>query len=119
MRCFALLLCTLVAVVFALVNGKELAERQQDLLRNAASMRDGLLSLDEPTFDTLLATPRNYSVSVLFTATAPRFGCTACVMFQDPYSHVSRGWKGHRDSARHVFARVEALDAVNLFRRVR
>lgn len=88
------------------------------MLQQALTSATGVLDLDEHQYDQLLAAPRDFSVTVLYTATSPQYKCTACHMFKDSYNQVARGWQKRKDK-RHVFAMVDAHRALNVLRRVR
>ena len=81
--------------------------------------RYGILELDESTYDRLLAAPRDFSVTVLYTALHPRYRCAACNLFKEPYEQVSLGWQKKKSTRRHVFAKVEADRAMEVLKRVR
>lgn len=91
----------------------------QDRLYNEASRSsDGVIELDESNYDAFLAAPRDFSVTVLYTALHVKFNCAACKMFEPSYKQVALGWRKKKSSKKHVFAYVEAARALNVIRKV-
>ena len=43
-----------------------------------ARKSNGLLQLNSPLYDEIVAAPRNYSVSVVYTALGGKYGCAPC-----------------------------------------
>ena len=119
MRLGATLLCAVLCVVSLAtqVTGNSLV--QNNLLKEAQRSPNGVIELDETNYDLFLAAPRDFSVTVLYTAMDARFNCAACKMFMPSYEQVARGWQKKKNSKRHVFAVVEASRAMNVMRKVR
>lgn len=44
----------------------------------ASESKDGLIKLDSASYDEILASPRNYSVSVVLTALPVQMNCAPC-----------------------------------------
>lgn len=72
-----ILVITMVAQLSTIHGQKELAQKVSRLEAQAAKGR-GVIELDSMTFDEVMATPRNYSMVVLFTAISPEFQCVPC-----------------------------------------
>ncbi|KAK9461330.1 uncharacterized protein V1516DRAFT_638141 [Lipomyces oligophaga] len=53
---------------------------------------DGLIRLNELTFDAVIGSPRDYAVAVLLTAEAPSMGCQLCRQFSPDYSLVAHSY---------------------------
>ena len=119
MRLGTSLLCAVLCVVSLAtqVAGNSLV--QNNLLKEAQRSPNGVIELDETNYDLFLAAPRDFSVTVLYTAMDARFNCAACKMFMPSYEQVARGWQKKKNSKRHVFAMVEASRAMNVMRKVR
>ncbi|KAF9396030.1 oligosaccharyl transferase subunit ost3/OST6 [Podila verticillata] len=89
---FRILVTILMVVQLSTIHGqKELAQKVSRLEAQAAKGR-GVIELDSTTFDEVMATPRNYSIVVLFTAISPEFQCVPCKNFDPEYRMVAAGW---------------------------
>lgn len=68
--------------------------------------------IDDPGYNDLTSTPRDYTAAVLLTALDARFGCQLCKMFQPEWEILSRSWtkKDKKGDSRVLFS---TLDFVN------
>lgn len=89
---------------------------QEKLVKAAHQSPNGVLKLNEESYKSLLAAPRDYAVFVQLTALSPRFRCAACGLIREPFEQVARGWKSKKEHDRLVFATIDAGDAMGLFR---
>ncbi|KAG2368596.1 hypothetical protein BDR07DRAFT_1349443 [Suillus spraguei] len=85
-----------------------------------AAAGNGLIRLNEQTYD-LLATPqRNWSAAVQFTALNPQRRCAPCKEFEPSFTAVAKAWantpKEHRDM--HFFATLDFDDGHNVFQKL-
>lgn len=111
--------CVVIALVSVAHVHARTSSAQKALLKRAYDSPDGLLELDESSYQVLLSTPRDYAVFVVLTATDAKFQCTACVMVEEPVRSLARGWRLQKNRDQLVFAKIEARVAINLFRSVR
>lgn len=56
------------------------------------SQRSSPLKLNDATYSSLTAAPRNHSVAVLLTALETRFGCQLCQEFAPEWEILGRSW---------------------------
>jgi oligosaccharyltransferase complex subunit gamma len=91
----------------------------QSNVAKLAANNKGLVRLNGPLYDELIAAPRNYSATVLLTALGSQFGCRPCKMFDPEYKAVARTWQKqpHKDGD-HFFAVLDFDDSMDTFRRV-
>ena len=78
------------------------------------------LRLDDASYNTLVAVPRNYSVVVLLTALEARFGCQLCRDFQPEWDLLGRSWaKGDRNGhSRVLLGTLDFSDGKGTFQKV-
>lgn len=70
---------TLMAILLNVAHGHtELLAQKVSRLEVKATKGRGVIELDSTTFEEVMATPRNYSLVVLFTAISPEFQCVPC-----------------------------------------
>ncbi|WFC95715.1 oligosaccharyl transferase subunit ost3/OST6 [Malassezia brasiliensis] len=119
MRLGTSLLCTVLCIVLLATQAVGNSVVQNNLLKEAKRSPNGVIELDETNYDLFLAAPRDFSVTVLYTALDSRFNCAACKMFMPSYEQVARGWQKKKSNKRHVFAVVEASRAMNVMRKNR
>ncbi|WFD44123.1 oligosaccharyl transferase subunit ost3/OST6 [Malassezia psittaci] len=91
--------------------------KQEKMLKEAKRSPKGILELDESNYDAFLAAPRDYSVTVLYTAMDEQFGCVACKMFLPSFEEVALGWNKKKSAKKHVFAVVDASRGMNIMRK--
>ena len=79
------------------------------------------LILNEPSYKSLTAAPRDYSVAVVLTALDPRFGCQLCREFKSEWEVVASSWaKGDwRMQSRLFFGTLDFADGREIFLSVR
>ena len=58
---------------------QELLVKKITRLQAKAAKNKGIIELDANAFEEVIANPRNYSMSVLFTAISPEFQCAPCL----------------------------------------
>ncbi|KAI9683669.1 MAG: Oligosaccharide translocation protein rft1 [Trizodia sp. TS-e1964] len=87
---------------------------------HAKSLVSTPLKLDDPLYDALTASPRDYSVVVLLTAMEARFGCQLCREFQPEWDLLSRTWiRGDKAGAsRLVFGTLDFADGKEAFQKL-
>ncbi|KAH8887771.1 hypothetical protein GQ53DRAFT_749464 [Thozetella sp. PMI_491] len=75
------------------------------------------VKLDDSSYKSLTASPRNYSVAVLLTALESRYGCVLCNEFQPEWDLLSRSWiKGDKTGdSRLVFGTLDFADGRDIF----
>ncbi|KAL8942102.1 MAG: hypothetical protein Q9211_001541 [Gyalolechia sp. 1 TL-2023] len=78
------------------------------------------LKFDDTSYETLTATPRNYSVAVLLTALEARFGCQLCRDFQPEWDVVGRSWiRGNKKGdVRLLFGTLDFADGKGTFQKL-
>lgn len=86
-----------------------------------AAEKGGQIRLTSSSYDRLLSSPRNYSVSVLLTAMAPQFGCGPCAQFAPEHAAVAQAWKSTKDKQgnEHFFAVLDFMEGREVFAKVR
>ncbi|KAG0239889.1 hypothetical protein B0O80DRAFT_391821 [Mortierella sp. GBAus27b] len=72
-------------------------------LQAKAAKSKGIVELDTNAFEEVLASPRNYSMTVLFTAISPEFQCVPCLNFDPEYKLVAAGWSKLSDKTQLFF----------------
>ncbi|KAL1744048.1 hypothetical protein HDZ31DRAFT_64460 [Schizophyllum fasciatum] len=86
----ALLLAPLAA---ALAKAAPPAAAAHEQLAALAAAGDGIIRLDDKTYDLLTAPQRNWSATVLFTAMDKRRRCGPCREFDPSWNAVAKSWK--------------------------
>ncbi|KAI0079940.1 oligosaccharyl transferase subunit OST3/OST6 family [Panus rudis PR-1116 ss-1] len=81
-------LLALCALPFALAASKNPHEE----LVNLAAAGNGVIKLDERTYDLLTTPHRNWSAAVQFTALNPRRRCAPCKEFDPSFTEVAKAW---------------------------
>ncbi|KAM0469745.1 hypothetical protein ACHAPX_010326 [Trichoderma viride] len=102
-------LCLLVAGGFA---KKDTYEEFRQL-----SQRSSPLKLNDATYSSLTAAPRNHSVAVLLTALETRFGCQLCQEFAPEWEILGRSWaRGDKaGESRLIFGTLDFADGRETF----
>ena len=95
------------------------ATRFQDFHR--LTTHSPTLSLNEATYTTLTAEPRDYSIAILLTALESRFNCQLCREFQPDWEIIGRSWvKGDRTGeSRLLFGTLDFVEGKDIFIKVR
>ncbi|KAL1728711.1 hypothetical protein EV714DRAFT_252376 [Schizophyllum commune] len=105
MRAFKLL--ALLLAPLALAAKAVLSPHEQ--LKALADASDGVIRLDDKTYDLLTAPQRNWSATVLFTAMDKRRRCGPCREFDPAWNAVAKSWKSVPEEQRdeHFFAVID------------
>lgn len=85
------------------------------------SQRSSPLKLNDATYSSLTAAPRNHSVAVLLTALETRFGCQLCQEFAPEWEVLGRSWtRGDKaGESRLIFGTLDFADGRETFISVR
>lgn len=99
----------------ALAAKKSPAERFNQY--HAKAQSSSPLKLNEASYKSVTATPRDYSVAVLLTALDSRFGCSLCREFQPEWDLISKSWaKGDKSGeSRMLFGTLDFTDGREIF----
>lgn len=91
------------------------ADKYEDFYR--LSQRSTPLKLNDATYTSLTAAPRNHSVAVLLTALETRFGCQLCQEFQPEWDLLGRSWiRGDKTGeSRLLFGTLDFADGRDVF----
>jgi oligosaccharyltransferase complex subunit gamma len=91
------------------------ADNYEDFYR--LSQRSTPLKLNDATYTSLTAAPRNHSVAVLLTALETRFGCQLCQEFQPEWDLLGRSWiRGDKaGESRLLFGTLDFADGRDVF----
>ncbi|KAI0928544.1 hypothetical protein AcW1_005756 [Taiwanofungus camphoratus] len=85
-----------------------------------AAANNGVIKLDEKTYNMLTSPKRNWSATVQLTALDKRRRCTPCKEFDPAFSAVAKAWStvpaAERDS--HFFATVDFDKAMTVFQKL-
>lgn len=108
----ALLVCSLVEAA---------SSKHAQFLKQAQTSPDRILDLKaSQEFDDLIASPRDYSISLLLTAVDSGVNCGPCVAFQPTYKNLASSFAGLNKEAtnRHIFANMEFKNGREVFQKV-
>ncbi|EKM55563.1 uncharacterized protein PHACADRAFT_144077 [Phanerochaete carnosa HHB-10118-sp] len=111
-------LLTLLALPFcqALISKDQAREE----LTKLAAANNGVVNVDEHTFELLTLPDREWSSTIVFTAMDPRRKCGPCKGFQPAYDSVAKAWtkvaQEHRNQ--HFFGYANFEDAMTVFQKV-
>ncbi|GAA95100.1 uncharacterized protein L969DRAFT_568236 [Mixia osmundae IAM 14324] len=84
-----------------------------------ARANGGVVKLTSASYDELVASPRNYSASVIITALGPQFSCKPCQIFDGEHRLVARSFQGVRSAVHpHFFGVLDFEDGQEIFRRL-
>lgn len=119
MRFLATLASACALVAGALAAQKPSAQRFNEFRR--IGQFSSTIQLNDASYKQLTAAPRDYSVAVLLTAVAPRFGCQLCREFQPEWDIVGRSWtKGDKKAeTRLIFGTLDFAEGRDTFMSVR
>ncbi|KAH9901027.1 oligosaccharyl transferase subunit OST3/OST6 family [Cubamyces lactineus] len=85
-----------------------------------AAANNGVIKLDENTYNLITSPNRNWSASIHFTALDPRRRCAPCKEFDPAFNAVAKAWTKvpveDRDS--HFFATVDFDNAMGVFQKL-
>jgi oligosaccharyltransferase complex subunit gamma len=96
--------------------------KHAQFLRQAHTSPDKILDVKgTQEFDDLIASPRNYSVSLLLTAVDSGVQCGPCTAFQPTYQNLARSYGGLKKEAtsRHLFANLEFKNGREVFQKLK
>ncbi|KAG2134431.1 uncharacterized protein EDB93DRAFT_846975 [Suillus bovinus] len=89
-------------------------------LVDLAAAGNGLIQLNEQTYDLLASPKRDWSAAVHFTALHPQRRCAPCKEFEPAYTAIAKAWanapKEHRD--KHFFATLDFDDGPAVFQKL-
>lgn len=88
---------------------------------HARSQNHSPLKLNELSYKSVTAAPRDYSVAVLLTALDARYGCSLCRDFQPEWDLISKSWaKGDKSGqSRMLYGTLDFADGREIFMSVR
>ncbi|TCD71887.1 oligosaccharyl transferase subunit ost3/OST6 [Steccherinum ochraceum] len=96
------------------------AQSIQEELVKLARANNGVIKLDDRTYDMLTSPKRTWSAAVQLTALDPRRRCAPCKDFDPSFKEVGRAWSGvaaeQRDS--HFFATLDFDHAMTVFQKL-
>lgn len=70
---------------------------------------DGLIRLNDKTYDDVVSGPSDYTVAVLLTAAAPQFGCSFCKIIGPQFATLARSWHQDHPSGDGLFFAIADL----------
>jgi len=95
-------------------------DAEQDKLVKLAAAGNGVIKLDEATFNLLTHPERTWSAAIQFTAMDSRRKCIPCNEFRPSWNTVAKAWAQtpteHRNV--HFFATIDFDDAQTVFQRL-
>ncbi|KAJ6443452.1 oligosaccharyl transferase subunit [Purpureocillium lavendulum] len=112
--------CALVSgAVAAASKAPKSSEQRFSEFRQLARL-SSTIQLNDVSYKSLTAAPRDYSVAVLLTALDARFGCQLCREFQPEWDLVGRSWtKGDKKGeARMIFGTLDFSEGRDIFLQV-
>ncbi|CDO71218.1 hypothetical protein BN946_scf184863.g13 [Trametes cinnabarina] len=96
------------------------AQSTHEKLVKLAAANNGVIKLDESTYNLLTSPKRNWSASIHFTALDPRRRCGPCKEFDPAFNAVAKAWtkvpQAERDS--HFFATADFDSAMTVFQKL-
>lgn len=119
MRFILTALSALAAAGLSFAENKASGERFKEFHSLARS--SPALKLNDASYKSLTATPRDYTVAVLLTALDARFGCQLCREFQPEWDLVAKSWlKGDKEGdSRLLFGTLDFAEGRDVFVSVR
>eukprot|EP00842_Homolaphlyctis_polyrhiza_P000965 jgi/Hompol1/186/HPOL_000788-RA len=90
-------------------------EKKLELL-NAGDQSKPLV-LNSATYTTIVERPRNFSLFVMLTTSAPEHGCQPCKVFGEQYEQVIKAWGTMFSPGKLYFAQLDYVDASDIFAR--
>ncbi|GJN86665.1 oligosaccharyl transferase subunit ost3/OST6 [Purpureocillium lilacinum] len=110
--------CALVSGALAAAGSKapKTSEQRFSEFRQLAR-HSSTIQLNDVSYKSLTAAPRDYSVAVLLTALDARFGCQLCREFQPEWDLVGKSWtKGDKKGeARMIFGTLDFSEGRDIF----
>ncbi|KAK3814904.1 MAG: hypothetical protein J3Q66DRAFT_432643 [Benniella sp.] len=96
---------------------QELLLKKITRLQAKAAKNKGIIELDANAFEEVMASPRNYSMSVLFTAISPEYQCAPCLNFDPEYKLVAAGWSKLPDKSQIFFGVLDFKVGQTIFQK--
>ncbi|WWC60794.1 uncharacterized protein I303_103370 [Kwoniella dejecticola CBS 10117] len=86
----------------------------------ASNSKDGIIKLDSASYEELLASDREYSVSVVLTALPAQFKCQPCHDFDPAFHQVAASWRRKPRHVRdgHFFAQLDFADGQAVYQQL-
>ena len=110
--------CALVSGAHAAAGSKapKTSEQRFSEFRQLAR-HSSTIQVNDVSYKSLTAAPRDYSVAVLLTALDARFGCQLCREFQPEWDLVGKSWtKGDKKGeARMIFGTLDFSEGRDIF----
>ena len=109
-------------LLLAFVQSVASSAKHAQFFKQAQSAPDKILDLQgAQDFDDLIASPRDYSISMLLTAVDSGVQCGPCLAFQPTYKNLANSFAGLKKEAtsRHLFANLEFKNGRDVFQKVR
>ncbi|KAI0720999.1 oligosaccharyl transferase subunit OST3/OST6 family [Cerioporus squamosus] len=109
----------LLSIPFCLAASTSVEEAHQKLVKLAAA-NNGLIKLDDSTYNLLTHPKRTWSSSIHFTALDPRRRCAPCKEFDPSFNAVAKAWSQVPASERdtHFFATADFDNAMGTFQKL-
>ncbi|KAH8919351.1 hypothetical protein BT69DRAFT_1246530 [Atractiella rhizophila] len=105
--------------LFSIAAAATLTESERLLkFSTLARKNNGLIPLNDETYDELTAAPRNYSVSVLLTALSPQFQCAPCRQIDPEIRLLAKSWAASPSRDQHFFGILDFNDGREIYRRL-
>ncbi|KAF9158050.1 oligosaccharyl transferase subunit ost3/OST6 [Actinomortierella ambigua] len=121
----ALLLCVMALVAILSISTSRVAEAADEALASKvnrlstiASRNRGVVDMTDNIFGEIIASPRNYSMVVLFTAMGPEINCVPCKNFDPEFRMVAKGWPKLADTTKLFFGVLDFQDGRDTFRQL-
>ncbi|KAF9887568.1 Oligosaccharide translocation protein rft1 [Aspergillus nanangensis] len=116
MKCF-IFLTSFVCLIFGALSSAETADKFE---KYYSSSPLAPIELDDASYGEITASPRDYYVSVLLTATESRYGCILCREFQPEWELISRSWnKGSKpDGLKMLLATLDFNNGKGTFQKL-
>ncbi|WWC89728.1 uncharacterized protein L201_004653 [Kwoniella dendrophila CBS 6074] len=108
------------APLLSLIPTIALAADQEHWVDIASKSKDGIIKLDSASYEELLASDREYSVSVVLTALPAQFKCQPCHDFDPSFHQVAASWKRKPKHVRnqHFFAQLDFADGQAVYQQL-
>ncbi|KAI0780830.1 oligosaccharyl transferase subunit OST3/OST6 family [Trametes elegans] len=101
-------------------SGAATTQANREKLAKLAAANNGVIKLDESTYNLLTSPKRDWSATIHFTALDPRRRCAPCKEFDPSFNAVAKAWTkvppAERDS--HFFATVDFDGSMGVFQKL-
>ncbi|KAI0341618.1 oligosaccharyl transferase subunit OST3/OST6 family [Trametopsis cervina] len=96
------------------------SQQTQDDLVRLAKAGQGIIKLDERTFEVLTSPTREWSSTIVFTAMDPRRKCGPCKQFQPAFDAVAHAWTkvSSVERNKHFFAIADYDESMQIFQKL-